>query len=162
MSLLFGFQSILLMFRIRRKLTIFHSLGRSGNVSAPDYDDAVHWETTVFKTASLVANDTAAIGYTGFAYIDAPVKVLALAPNSTATAVAGTYEMVAKAEYPLSRVFYFNMNKKPGAPFDPVLEQFLKFVLSKEGQQKILDQGVFLPLRSGQQKDSLDMIAAAP
>jgi phosphate transport system substrate-binding protein len=45
---------------------------------------------------------------------------------------------------------------------DPVLEEFLKFVLSKEGQQLILDQGVFLPLRSFQQSASFNKLAAAP
>jgi phosphate transport system substrate-binding protein len=137
-------------------------VGRSGNKTDPNFDDDVHWETTVFKTAGLVANDTAGIGYTGFAYIDSGVKVLALAPNSTASPVPGTYEKVAKAEYPLSRVFYFNLNKAPGKAWDPVLKELLLFVLSKERQQLILDQGVFLPLREFQQKSSLDRIASAP
>jgi phosphate transport system substrate-binding protein len=31
-----------------------------------------------------------------------------------------------------------------------VLEEFLKFILSREGQQIILDQAVYVPLRASQ------------
>ena len=110
----------------------------------------------------MVSNDTAGIGYTGFAYIDQPVKVLALTSSNQTAPVAATYENVATAEYPLSRTFYFNLNKLPGKVVGPVLEEFLKFILSKEGQQLILDQGVFLPLRSFQQSASFNKLATAP
>ena len=45
---------------------------------------------------------------------------------------------------------FFNTNKRPSQPLEPVLEEFLKFILSREGQQIILDQAVFIPLRAEQ------------
>ena len=67
---------------------------------------------------------------------------------------APTYEGVAAATYPLSRLVFFNTNKAPGKPLDPALEEFLRFILSREGQQIVLDHARYLPLRSFQAQDS--------
>lgn len=66
------------------------------------------------------------------------------------TPQAPTYENVALATYPLSRLTYFNTNKTPGKPLPPALEEFLKFVLSREGQQVVLDHARYVPLRASQ------------
>jgi phosphate transport system substrate-binding protein len=105
---------------------------------------------TVFPMAKSVADDRYGIGYTGLAYIDAGVKTLPLIDGPGAPPVAPSYENVAAARYPLSRLIYFNVNKKPGQALPPALEEFLRFVLSREGQQLIRDQAVFLPLRAEQ------------
>lgn len=97
-----------------------------------------------------MANDRYGIGYSGLAYIDSPVKMLPLAAAPGEAAIAPTYENVARATYPLGRLIYFNVNKVPGEPVPPALDAFLRFVLSREGQQIVLDHAVFLPLRAGQ------------
>lgn len=104
----------------------------------------------VFPIAKSVASDRYAIGYTGLAYLDAPVKVLALQRAAGTPAAPATYEAVAAATYPLSRLTYFNVNKKPGVRLDPAIEEFLRFVLSRQGQSVVLSQGTYMPLRSGQ------------
>ncbi|MBL8628435.1 MAG: hypothetical protein JNM81_02325, partial [Rhodospirillaceae bacterium] len=65
-----------------------------------------------------------------------------------------TYEAVASTEYPLSRVVYLNTNKKPNAPLDPALAEFLRFILSRDGQAVVRDHGIFLPLRAHQANTS--------
>lgn len=105
---------------------------------------------TVFPVAKSVADDRYAIGYSGLAYLDAGVKTLPLIDGAGAAPVAPSYENVAAARYPLSRLVYLNVNKKPGQPLPPALEEFLRFILSREGQQLIRDQAVFLPLRADQ------------
>jgi phosphate transport system substrate-binding protein len=125
-------------------------------------DPNVHWDKTVFKIASEVANDPYAIGYTGMAYVDQPVKIISLSDHAGDPAYTPTYENVAAATYPLSRVTYLNMNKRPGAALDPVLEELTRFILSKQGQQTVLDQGVFLPLRGGQANASSAKLNTAP
>ena len=100
--------------------------------------------------AKHAAEDRYAIGYTGIAYVDAPVKMLALAEAAGAPAVPVTYENVANATYPLARLIYFNTQKAPDKPLSPALAEFLRFVLSREGQQIVRDQAVYLPLRSSQ------------
>lgn len=42
------------------------------------------------------------------------------------------------------------MNRDPNEPMDPVLREFTRFVISKQGQQVIRNQGIYLPLRGFQ------------
>jgi phosphate transport system substrate-binding protein len=118
----------------------------------------LHFEKVVFPLAGNVAADRYAIGYSGIAYLDAPVKVLPLAGDAAGPAVAPTYENVATAQYPLSRLVYLNFNKAPGRPVDALLDEFLRFVLSREGQQVVRDHGIFLPLRAEQVTRSLALL----
>lgn len=110
----------------------------------------LNFADVVFPIASAVANDRYAIGYTGLAYLDAPVKVVALQRDPGVAAVPATYEAVAGASYPLSRLTYFNVNKRPGVRLNPAIEEFLRFVLSRDGQAVVLGQGTYMPLRAGQ------------
>lgn len=121
-------------------------------------DQFVHWDATIFNMSLHVSNDPAGLAYTGLAYIDSPCKVIALSNHTGNATIAPTYENVATAAWPLSRVTYFNTNTKPNAPMDPVLEELQKFILSKEGQKVVLDQGIYLPLRSSQVNSSLSLL----
>lgn len=133
-----------------------------GEWRSADTDPNVHWETTVFKIAQEVANDPYAIGYTGAAYLDSPVKVVSLSNHNSDPAYAPTYENVSTASYPLSRLAYLNLNKRPGAPLNPVFAELTRFILSKQGQQIILNQGIYLPLRSSQADASYPIAGITP
>jgi len=78
------------------------------------------------------------------------VKLLALSPQVGAPFLPPDYEAVALADYPLSRVCYINLNKAPDKKLPPALEEFARFILSREGQRIVLEQAVFLPLRESQ------------
>jgi phosphate transport system substrate-binding protein len=125
-------------------------------------DPNVSWETTVFNQAKHVSQDPYGIAYTGMAYVDQPVKVLSLSNHDNDPAYAPTYENVASAQYPLSRLVYFNVNKKPGRAMDPVMQELVKFIISKQGQRVVGNQGVFLPLRGFQSADSAQQLRSLP
>ena len=79
-------------------------------------------------------------------YSDAQVKVLALAEKD-----GGPYFTPAKASlmartYPLTRTIFACANQRPGRPLDPKVSEFLRFVLSPEGQQVLKQDGSYLPL----------------
>lgn len=113
---------------------------------------------TVFPVSKEVASDRYAIGYAGRAYVGPGVKLLALAKDPRGPAEPPTYEKVALAEYPLSRLCFMNFNQAPAQPAPPALAEFLRFILSREGQQVALEQGIFLPLRSAQAAASLERL----
>lgn len=118
----------------------------------------LNFADVVFPIAGEVAKDPYALGYTGMTYLDAPVKVIALQAAPNGPAIAPTYEGVAGATYPLSRLTYFNVNKKPGEPLDPAIAEFLRFILSRQGQEIVRDQGIYMPLRAFQADQSLSLL----
>jgi phosphate transport system substrate-binding protein len=123
-----------------------------------EWKDGIHYDKVVFPLAGRIAGDRYGIGYSGLAYIDAGVKMLALAQNSRSPYYAPTYENVALTTYPLSRVLYFNINKAPDKPLNPAVEEFLRFILSREGQQIVLDEALYLPLRAAQVERSRTLL----
>lgn len=122
----------------------------STNGKRGEWRDDINFVETVFPIWPAVKKDRYAIGYAGLAYVADGVKYLALSPTGSAPYLPPGYEEVARADYPLSRVCYMNFNHRPGQPMDPVLAEFLKFVLSREGQAVTLEQKIFLPLRARQ------------
>lgn len=113
---------------------------------------------TVFPVSGEVAADRYALGYAGLAYVGPGVKLLAIAAEAGSEAILPDYEEVALARYPLSRLCFMNFNRRPGEPVHPVLGEFLRFILSREGQQIVQEQGVFLPLRADQASGSLGLV----
>ena len=111
-------------------------------------------EKLVFPMAKRVADDRYGIAYSGIAYLDQGVRVLPLVANPGDVPQAPTYESVALATYPLSRLIYFNVNKAPGKPLPLALDEFLRFILGREGQQVVLDHASYLPLRAMQVQSS--------
>lgn len=124
-----------------------------------EWREDVRFSHTAFPVSGQVADDPLGIGYTGLAYLARGVKML---PISTTGEVgsfqAPSYENVAMATYPLSRLVYFNLNKEPGKSLPPVLEEFVRFILSEAGQQVVLDQAVYLPLRGWQAEQGLSVL----
>ncbi len=115
---------------------------------------------TVFPVSDEVAKDRFALGYAGLAYVGPGVKVLPLAATPGAAAVPPGYEEVARAEYPLSRLVFMNVNHGPDRPLPPALAEFLRFIVSREGQQVVAEQGIFLPLRAAQAAASGALVPA--
>ena len=140
----------------------FEEFIRERVLSTPDHRG--EWRTdlnfveTVFPIAPHVSQDKYAIGYAGLAYINDGVKLLAVAPTAEGPFYPPSYEEVARARYPLSRLVYCNINKRPGTPVNPVLSEFIRFVLSREGQQVVLNQAVFIPLRASQSVHSASLL----
>jgi len=118
--------------------------------------------STVFKVASTVASDKYALGYTGLAYVDSPVKLLALSDHDNRPVYAPTYENVALADYPLSRLVYLNSNNDPSKPTNPALTELTRLILSQQGQQIVRNQGIYVPLRSEQVEKSRALLDANP
>ncbi|MDB5040745.1 MAG: pstS [Candidatus Eremiobacteraeota bacterium] len=96
---------------------------------------------------AAVATDPAGIGYSGFRNKREGTKTLALGENPLGPFSAGTLQDVLRRDYPLSRKVYIAVNQEPGKPMRPILREFLRFVLSREGQAIVAhDPSEYLPL----------------
>ena len=110
----------------------------------------LNFAETVFPISPAVAKDRYALGYSGLAYVGPGVKVLAVGATDKGPFYPPSYEEVARARYPLSRLVYCNVNQPPERPLPPALAEFIRFIVSREGQRIVLDQAVYIPLRAGQ------------
>jgi phosphate transport system substrate-binding protein len=93
-----------------------------------------------------IERDSAAIGIAGFRNLTPKLKALRVGETDDGPFVAGTTGTVRDRTYPLSRLVYLFVNKDPNKPWDPVVYEFVSFVLSTEGQEIIAKTGVYLPL----------------
>ena len=89
-----------------------------------------------------IATDLGAIGYSGIGYKTSDVRTLALGEEKDKF-VEPSFENCVSGEYPLARFLYVYVNKKPGTALDPLTSEFLKFILSKEGQEVVVKDGYF-------------------
>lgn len=130
--------------------------GTKGAWRVPDGSDAPPNQSI----EAAVSNDPCAIGFTGLGHLRAGLKALGLAENGT-PAVFPTYESVADWEYPLAREIYMVLSRPREASRGEFLGEFLKYILSRDGQGTVAAQGVFLPLRQAQVNESLKFLRAA-
>jgi phosphate transport system substrate-binding protein len=83
------------------------------------------------------------------------VKILSLAGRDGGPYVDLTLENCQNRTYPLHAESYFYLYRKPGAPLDPKVREFLRFVLSREGQDAIQRDGKWLPLTGSVVREEL-------
>jgi phosphate transport system substrate-binding protein len=94
---------------------------------------------------AALAGDRYGIAVTNLGFPDDRVKPLPLAIDAATAPVPATRDTVLAREYPLTRAVTACCNWPPGVPPDLAVSEFLRFVLSEEGQQ---DQGDgYLPCR---------------
>jgi phosphate transport system substrate-binding protein len=110
-----------------------------------DYKDEVKEQPGSASVVQGITEDKYAIGYSGVGYKTSGVNTLALSDEEGATAFDGSYENVVSGKYPLSRYLNLYVVKDPNKPMDPLVKEFIKYVLSYEGQQIVIKDG-YLPL----------------
>ena len=94
-----------------------------------------------------VTEDRFGIGYSGIGYKTSGVKVVPLSEDDKSPASDGSYAGVLSGKYPLWRFLYIYVNKAPGKPLDPLVAEFTKLLLSRDGQEAVVKDG-YMPLSS--------------
>ncbi|MCC6741681.1 MAG: phosphate ABC transporter substrate-binding protein [Planctomycetia bacterium] len=92
-----------------------------------------------------VAEDLYGIGYGGIGYLTPGVRAVPLAKSFGGTVFKPTYENSLSGKYPLARFLILYVENAPGKGMDPVVREFVRFVLSKEGQEIVVKDG-YMPL----------------
>jgi phosphate transport system substrate-binding protein len=75
----------------------------------------------------------------------AAFAVLALALSQSGVVGQPVLGDIASGRYPLERCLSLYVNRRPRQPLDPLLKEFLKIVLSREGQA-LVQKDHYLPL----------------
>jgi phosphate transport system substrate-binding protein len=93
-----------------------------------------------------LAKDRYGIAVSNLRYIVPQVKPLALAVRDGGPYYEATKQNLIQQTYPLTRIIPAFINRAPGKPVDPKVKEFLRYILSREGQQDIVRDGGYLPL----------------
>jgi len=114
-----------------------------------DFADQVKEQPGSASVVQGVAGDLQGIGYSGIGYRTSGVKPLALAKAAGQPFATTAAEDVYSGRYPLARYLYIYVNRKPGQPLDALRREFLRYVLSRPGQEIVVKDG-YLPLPAAQ------------
>ncbi|WP_422139246.1 PstS family phosphate ABC transporter substrate-binding protein [Endozoicomonas sp. ALC020] len=99
-------------------------------------------------SASVVQSVSASvngIGYSGIGYQTSSVRTVPLAKKAGQPFVEATPANAVNNSYPLSRFLYVYVNKQPNKKLSPLEGEFLKMVLSQQGQEVVVKDG-YIPL----------------
>lgn len=113
-----------------------------------DFKDTVKEQPGSAAVINGVATERAGIGYSGIGYKTSEVRAIPLAKNADSSPAEPSFENALAGKYPLGRTLYIYVAKKPNQPPSTLVAEFLKFVLSKEGQEIVIKDGYGpLPLK---------------
>lgn len=95
-----------------------------------------------------LSKDKYGIGWTGIVQGKKfpGVKVIAIAANDGGPYVMPSASTVQSRAYPLTRSVYMFLKRPAGTRLDPKVEEFLRYVLSREGQELVARNQKYLPL----------------
>ena len=110
-----------------------------------DFKNNVNEQPGSASVVQSVSSSLNGIGYSGMGYVTSGVKAVALAEEADMEPVPATPETAVSGDYPLSRYLYMYVNQKPGSPLPPLEREFIKLVLSKEGQEVVAKDG-YIPV----------------
>lgn len=122
-----------------------------------DYKDEVKEQPGSASVVQGVTVDRYAIGYSGIGYTTPGVRAVPLAEKEGGKCVEATAENAYAGTFPLARFLYVYINKAPGKPLDPLTREFVKLVVSKEGQGVVIKDG-FFPIPNSIAKEELNKI----
>ncbi len=108
-----------------------------------DFKDQVKEQPGSASVVQGVTVDRYAIGYSGIGYATAGVRAVPLAERTGGRCVEATADNAYAGTYPLARFLYVYVNRAPGRPLDPLTREFVKLVLSRDGQESVVKDGYF-------------------
>ncbi len=114
---------------------------------------------------AALSRDPLGIAFTGVCYLTDQTKVLALAESAGGPFVSPTRSSVADRTYPLSRpvYIYFAPDTPAGDPAaDPQVREFLRYILSRQGQADVQREGDYLPLTPALVREQRAVLDAPP
>lgn len=113
-----------------------------------DFRNSVNEQPGSASVVQSISSSLNGIGYSGIGYVTSGVRAVPIAVEEGAEFVPATPENAVQGHYPLGRFLYVYVNKHPSRPLDPLVREFLKMVLSRQGQQVVVKDG-YIPLPAG-------------
>jgi phosphate transport system substrate-binding protein len=122
-----------------------------------DFKDEVKEQPGSASVVQGLTVDRFAMGYSGIGYATAGVRAVPLAERDGAKCYEADPDNAYAGSYPLARFLYVYINKAPGKPLDPLTREFVKLVVSKEGQEVVIKDGYY-PIPASIAKEELNKV----
>lgn len=106
-----------------------------------DFRDSINEQPGSSSVVQGVAESINGIGYSGIGYRTSGVRAIAVGNPP----VEPSGETAADGSYPLARLLYVAVNKHPNRDLNPLEREFLRLVLSRQGQEVVVRDG-YIPL----------------
>ncbi|HSL18312.1 MAG TPA: PstS family phosphate ABC transporter substrate-binding protein [Methylomirabilota bacterium] len=123
-----------------------------------DYKDTVKEQPGSASVVQGVEGDRYGIGYSGIGYATAGVRAVPIARREGEDPVEASWENAANGRYVFARFLEIYVNKAPDRSLDPLVREFLRFLLSADGQRVVMRAG-FHPLDAGTVERQLAKLA---
>jgi phosphate transport system substrate-binding protein len=91
-------------------------------------------------------------------FLTPQTKSVALAGREGGPYVELTLDNVQSRIYPLTRDIFYYLKREKGKPVDPKLKEFLRYILSREGQELLMGDGKYLPLTAEAAREQLQKL----
>lgn len=115
-----------------------------------DFKTGVNEQPGSASVVQSVATSINGIGYSGIGYKTSGVRTVPL-KGSDGEFYDANEKNALSGKYPLARFLYVYVNKAPNKPLSPLEAEFLRMVLSKQGQQVVEKDG-YIPMPSSEVK----------
>jgi phosphate transport system substrate-binding protein len=116
-----------------------------------DFKSSVKEQPGSSAVVQGISSDIYGIGYSGIGYRTSGVKLLSISSDG-GKAYEPSLENCISGDYPLARLLFVYINRNPVEELDTLTKEFLKFVLSRQGQEIVVKDGYYpLPATIAQQ-----------
>ena len=93
-----------------------------------------------------VGRDKFGIGFSGIGFVTPQIKAVAVAPRGSSQYIELNLQNLRSRAYPLYDEVYFYVDRPPGKAMEPRLKEYLRYILSRQGQDAVQRDGKYLPL----------------
>ena len=148
---------------------VIHPYGTAAYTGFGDYLQRAHFQGRALALrheelgnteaiTARIAQDPAGIGVAALGVRHPQLRQLAIV-GVDGSVTTGRDEEVIAGRYPYGRALYFYVRRLPGQAVDPLAKEYLRLVLSREGQEIIAAQpDGYLPLTAAQAQAELDKL----
>ena len=110
-----------------------------------DYKNNVNEQPGSASVVQSVSTSVNGIGYSGIGYKTSGVRAVPLTKKVGGDFIEATPDNAVSGKYPLSRFLYVYVNKHPNKELAPLEKEFIKLILSQQGQEVVIKDG-YIPL----------------
>ena len=124
-----------------------------------DFKATVKEQPGSSAVVSGVGSDNFGIGYSGIGYAVPNVKAVPIVGSDGQAYDPMDADAVYNEDYPIARFLYIYVNKAPNQPLDPIVGEFLKMIMSKQGQEVVDSEGFYTlsPFIAEQEREKLGL-----